>query len=61
MVLFEPEQYKQLEEVAKKTACISIGQIIRKAVDEMVPKRSTEDKRLEAAKRLTTAEEDFVE
>ncbi|TSA06306.1 MAG: ribbon-helix-helix protein, CopG family [Deltaproteobacteria bacterium] len=60
MVLFEPEKYRQLKEIARKEH-ISVGEIIRKAIDEMVLKRSTEDERLEAAKRLTAPKEDFME
>jgi intein/homing endonuclease len=60
MVLFEPEKYRRLKEIARKQN-ISVGEIIRKAIDEMVLKRAAEDERLEAAKRLTVAEEDCVE
>jgi predicted DNA-binding ribbon-helix-helix protein len=60
MVLFEPEKYRQLKEIARKER-MSVGEIIRKAIDEMVLKRSTEDERLEAAKRLTAPKEDFME
>jgi hypothetical protein len=59
MVLFEPEKYRQLKEIARKEH-ISVGEIIRKTIDEMVLKRSTEDERLEAAKRLTAPQEDLT-
>ncbi|HED00882.1 MAG TPA: hypothetical protein ENN18_10990 [Proteobacteria bacterium] len=60
MVLFDPEKYRRLKEIARKQH-ISVGEVIRKAIDEMVLKRSTEDERLEAAKRLTAPEEGFME
>ncbi len=60
MILFDPDQYKQLQEISMREH-ISVGQIIRKAVEEMVLKKTTEEERIDAAKRLTSAKEEFVD
>lgn len=62
MVLFDPKQYKKIEEKAKLKG-LSVGALIRQAVVEGVLKKEeiAGDVRLKAAQRLISAEEEIVE
>lgn len=56
MILFDMEQYEKLKEFAKKHHK-SMGQLIRESVETMVLKKANIEERVQAAMRLTSAEE----
>lgn len=60
MVLFDDEQYKKLEEYARSHH-VSVGKIIRDSVNTVILKKGNVEKRIQAAVRLTSAEEDTVD
>jgi hypothetical protein len=53
MVLFEEKQYKRIADFAKSRH-ISVGQVIRDAVDAVVLKKGGSEARMKAAVRLTS-------
>jgi hypothetical protein len=53
MVLFDEKQYKRIEAFAK-TRHLSLGQVIRDAVDAVVLKKGNAEERMKAAIRLTS-------
>ena len=59
MILFDPERYQKLEEVAKQQHC-SIGALIRETVEKGALERDETSKstKLEAARHLISMEED---
>ena len=57
MILFDEEQYKKLKEFAKERH-ISIGQVIRESVETIVSKKGNLEERIQAAIKLTSAEEE---
>ncbi|MCL0060580.1 hypothetical protein M1O54_00405 [Dehalococcoidia bacterium] len=57
MVLFDPEQYHGLGKEAGRRGC-SVGALIREAVNKEIPKVEPKEKKLEAANRLVSAEEE---
>ncbi len=60
MVLFDPEQYRKLQETAEQRRC-SKGALIREAVQKEILARGEASKRmrLEAAKYLVSMKEDI--
>lgn len=61
MVLFDPEQYRKLEEEASRRSC-SVGSLIRQAVDKEISKEAgSKEQRMQAARRLVSAEEEMPE
>lgn len=56
MVLFDEKQYKRIEDFAKARH-ISVGQVIRDAVDAVVLKKGNAEERMKAAMRLTSAKD----
>jgi hypothetical protein len=54
MVLFDEKQYKRVADFAKSRH-ISVGQVIRDAVDAVVLKKGSSEERMKAALRLTSA------
>lgn len=53
MVLFDEQQYKRIADFAKSRH-ISVGQVIRDAVDIVVLKKRSSEERIKAAMRLTS-------
>lgn len=53
MVLFDEKKYKRIAEFAKSRH-ISVGQVIREAVDAVVSKKGGSEERMKAAMRLTS-------
>lgn len=61
MVLFEPEKYKKLEKYAFLHET-SVGALIRESVEKVILKDDlSKEKRIKAAQRLVSAEEDMPE
>lgn len=62
MVLFDPEQYEKIKEHAHLRG-ITVGSLIREAVEKELARSEMPDKntKLEAARRLTSAQEETVE
>jgi Arc/MetJ-type ribon-helix-helix transcriptional regulator len=58
MVLFDPEQYRELEDIARRERT-SVGEIIRRAVKQITLARHSIEARREAARELVAAEEDI--
>jgi len=56
MVLFDEKQYKRIADFAK-THHLSVGQVIRDAVDVVVLKKGNSEERMKAAVRLTSAKD----
>jgi hypothetical protein len=52
MVLFDEKQYKRIADFAKSRH-VSVGQVIRDAVDSVVLKKGSSEERMKAAMRLT--------
>lgn len=61
MILFDPDQYRKLEEKAKLRKT-SVGALIREAVEHTIlgEDEFSKKRRLEAAKRLVSVEEDLL-
>ncbi|MBT9140570.1 MAG: hypothetical protein DDT30_01148 [Dehalococcoidia bacterium] len=58
-VFLDPERYRRLEEEAGRRGS-SVGALIRQAVNkEIVKGEETKERKLEAAKRLVSAEEEI--
>ena len=55
MVLFDEKKYKRIAEFAKSRH-ISVGQVIREAVDAVVSKKGGSEERIKAAMRLTATD-----
>ncbi|HLF85783.1 MAG TPA: hypothetical protein VI584_01750, partial [Nitrospiria bacterium] len=57
MILFDEDQYKKLKQFAKERH-ISVGQAIRESVETVVSNTGNIEDRIQAAIRLTSAEEE---
>lgn len=57
MILFDEEQYKKIKQFAKERH-ISVGQAIRESVETIVSSKGNVEERIQAAIRLTSAEEE---
>lgn len=60
MVLFDEKQYKRIANFAKSRH-LSVGQVIRDAVDAVVLKKGGSEERMKAAQRLTSSAETDVD
>lgn len=58
MVLFDPEQYRELEDIARRERT-SVGDIIRRAVRETTLARHNIEEARAAARELVAADEDM--
>lgn len=60
MVLFDDQQYKRLEQYAKKHNA-SVGSIIRESVEAVISGEGDTERRRQAALKLTSVEEEPVD
>jgi len=62
MILFDPEEYYQVEKIAKKQG-VSVGALVREAVKKTILSREDTKKefKMKAAQRFVQAEEEIPE
>ena len=62
MILFDPEQYRKLEEEARRRKS-SVGTLVREAVEKFILAKSkvSPDERVKAAERIVSAQEEISE